>query len=351
MSHSQPVVDDDSPAKSKNPLKRTLSEPGGRTQNKRYTMSRETKDHFLDQFNDWFKRIPDDDQGFITAEIESNNIRSAHIFYFIGRLNPPHNGHIEALKKLVEDAKKKGANALILLGSGPTKGTGAGRRTMDDPIEYALKKEFIESKLPAADTNGKVSYIIQEMTTPFKDVTRHISDTLKSMNNIKKIYITHMAGGKDDDATKLNGVLKFGSQVASEQVPSAEIFPYTDATGPPPAAPGETPMYMSATNVRKFAYLHPFEKWAEKYGTFYGAFAERIYNEIHFPLNGLTEEAKKEAIRKYINPPTREQKTSTGKKSPTGIKSPTERKSSRRQTSKKTGGGKKRRKSKMRRIK
>ena len=44
---------------------------------------------------------------------------SISFFYFIGRLNPPHNGHIAALHSLIIMARGDHSFPLILLGNGP----------------------------------------------------------------------------------------------------------------------------------------------------------------------------------------------------------------------------------------
>ena len=74
---------------------------------------------------------------------------SLKVFYFLGRLNPPHKGHIQALVDMITLAHAHSPiPPLIILGSGPKQ-----ERTLNNPIPYDLKEEFIrtmlESKLPA----------------------------------------------------------------------------------------------------------------------------------------------------------------------------------------------------------
>jgi len=314
-SDSQPLVESNSAEKIKseraaNPsLKRSRSVgPGSffpspkRTSS---TMSLKTRDRIIEGFTDRYIKTINKDHEYTadSAEIKLIDKTSVHLFYFIGRLNPPHNGHIHALQHLVTNAKSKGSTALILLGSGPTQKDSASRRTMDDPITYELKKEFIVSMLP----HGKegVDYVIQEMTSPFKDVPRYISSTLKNVKfdaNIETVHITHLAGGKDDDAIKLKSVLDFGKTIASQNFPSAAVFGEVDVAGPPPSEPGEARKYMSATNVRKATYISSSyeNNWPDRYKIFYGPFAERIYNEIKFPLNELPLIERDDAVENYI---------------------------------------------------
>ena len=76
---------------------------------------------------------------------------SISFFYFIGRLNPPHNGHIAALHSLIIMARDDNSFPLILLGNGPqSKSCSKDQQTtnkLDNPIDFELKKEFIQYKL------------------------------------------------------------------------------------------------------------------------------------------------------------------------------------------------------------
>jgi hypothetical protein len=135
-----------------------------------------------------------------TEELEKRD--TVHLSYFIGRLNPPHYGHIIALQNLVQDTNDKGGKALILLGSGPKK-----EQTMDDPIPYELKEKFIQSKL--LPKKKDVDYFIQEMTSPFIDVPTYINKQLAKTDpdHIVNINIRHTAGDKEKDSTIVFRVL------------------------------------------------------------------------------------------------------------------------------------------------
>ena len=70
---------------------------------------------YLSSLGDESQVIEDD---YTADEIELENAEGndeANFFYFIGRLNPPHDGHIFALKELVSKAMNNGSKALILL--------------------------------------------------------------------------------------------------------------------------------------------------------------------------------------------------------------------------------------------
>ena len=69
--------------------------------------------------------------------------RSGIYVYFVGRANPPHDGHIEGLLMLCLYAIEHGGKAIILLGSGPN----GGARTSKDPLDFDLKSKFIKDKL------------------------------------------------------------------------------------------------------------------------------------------------------------------------------------------------------------
>jgi len=179
---------------------------------------KEEADIKIQEFDDYIKKLFEvyieslgesisEQYGDYTAdEIELENLEGndeANFFYFIGRLNPPHDGHIFALKELVSKAMSKGSKALILLGSGPKQADGD-KRTFENPIKFELKKEFIEQQLQSIGANEGTNYVIEEMSTPHGDLARYIGESLKSKNisDIKEIKINHFTGGKDEDATK-----------------------------------------------------------------------------------------------------------------------------------------------------
>jgi nicotinamide mononucleotide adenylyltransferase len=238
------------------------------------------------------------DEGDYVAEIltQDDERQSNKFFYFIGRLNPPHNGHIKALEQLVRMANTQGSIPLILLGSGPR-----GERTMDNPITFETKEAFIRSVLQG-------EYIIKKMDNPAKNVSDYIREGLEesgdTLQNIDEITIKHIAGGKDEDATKLSFALKSAEKTARELVPGATIEAGVETIDAASTDSGEA---MSATKVRKDAYRtvldgSGFDGWPEQYKQFYGPNAEQIYNEILFPLNSMSNEERTTVISNYINP-------------------------------------------------
>lgn len=230
--------------------------------------------------------------------VTETNGQSKNLFYFIGRLNPPHNGHIAALRELVNLAKESNSNSvpLILLGSGPAQKNGD-KRTMDNPISFETKKQLIVSKLPGVEGTD---YIIQEMTNPASDVSKYVSTQLGDISDLEDIEIKHIAGGKDDDATKLSFVLKSAENTASRLAPNATVTASVEAIEPEVTDTGSA---MSATKVRKDAYKtilngNGFEEWNIKYGQFYGPMAQTIYDEILVPIT--KSEVTPEQIQDYI---------------------------------------------------
>ena len=254
----------------------------------------------------------DEKDNYTADEIELENSEGndeANFFYFIGRLNPPHDGHIFALKELVSKAMLKGSKALILLGSGPKQGDGD-KRTFENPIPFELKKEFIEQQLLSIGANEGTNYLIQEMSTPHGDLARYIGDSLKNKNvsDIKEIKINHFAGGKDEDATKLKSILDYAEKVATKENPEASISANVVVIEPKQNESGLSPM--SATQVRKDAfktYLDGtgYKGWSQQYKDFYDPIGQEIYEEILYPIyklrrNGLKEEEIQKLTREYI---------------------------------------------------
>jgi len=222
----------------------------------------------------------------------TGNSSSINFYYFIGRANPPHAGHIFALETMVRLAQKKGTVAgtvaLILLGSGPQHGN-----PLDNPISFELKSHFIASKL--SEVQG--SFEILEMNSPAKQVQEHISGQLFSKqwsseqwSAVSEINIYHVAGGKDEDTSKLDFIKKFAiggvRQIIGEEKPIA--ITATTIGIDPVESLGTS---MSATAVRKAAYSahlkqlqqtidNGFKEFESSYGTFYDTYTEPIYEGI-----------------------------------------------------------------------
>jgi len=225
-------------------------------------------------------------------ESDSGNVK---LFYFIGRLNPPHNGHIAALNKLVQMANSQGSIPLIILGSGPGSDDET-KRTMDNPISFETKERFIRNVLPGR-------YKIVKMSNAALDVSHYVEDGLQDIGNVKNITINHIAGGKDEDATKLSFALKAAKNTASTIAPDALIDASVVSIEPETTDSGSA---MSATKVRKDAYKTilngtGFEGWPEEYKQFYGAMAPEVYNQILYPLQKIPESEKEHAIIEYIS--------------------------------------------------
>uniref|UniRef100_A0A6C0DLH7 Uncharacterized protein n=1 Tax=viral metagenome TaxID=1070528 RepID=A0A6C0DLH7_9ZZZZ len=254
---------------------------------------------YLESYND--NEIEDN---FTADEVNLQNSEKTNIvnfYYFIGRLNPPHDGHIYALKELVNKAKQDGSKALILLGSGPKQPDGD-KRTMDNPILFDTKKAFIVSKLNEIGAIENSDYLIQEMTTPFADVSRYIGSYFINNDNVDnnaEIKISHIAGGKDDDASKLSSVLVHASNVASQNAPNAKVSTNVETIEAQPSTTGNDAM--SATQVRKSVYRNyldgtGYDGWEPRYKGFYGEMAPQIYEEILYPVRKLEDLKKDEQI-------------------------------------------------------
>ena len=263
--------------------------------------------------------------------------KTIKILYFIGRLNPPHNGHISALQDLVNMANTTNSVPLILLGSGPKQPNGD-KRSMDNPISFETKKQFVESKLPGVDGTD---YVIKEMTNPAQDISNYISEQVGNSSDLQDIQIAHIAGGKDEDASKLLFALKSAEKKATSLAPNAKV---TASVAAIESEITDTGSAMSATQVRKDAYKtiindNGFEEWNNKYGTFYGPMSQQIYKEILDPITkyGVT----KIQIQEYINygtlpsnPSTKRRKNNGGSTKRTNKRKTNKRKTHRRKTNK-----------------
>ena len=232
-----------------------------------------------------------------------NDILAIH--YYMGRLNPIHEGHLNAIATAINDARAKGSIPLIILGNGPSpkkknllKGQTRANQIIDEifdildnPIDFVLKKEFIESKLP--EISHKMGFapfdpssylIVEKEEYPATQVSEYLRCRITSRaieNPIDMVEIYNVAGDKDDDARKLN----FISAKALETVTD---LGYTGSMQTIKIHAGENPM--SATKVRLAIYKQilpqiykPTEESVAKltkYEIFYGETWPQIFETI-----------------------------------------------------------------------
>lgn len=194
------------------------------------------------------------------------------IYYFIGRLNPPHEGHIAALTQMIEEANANNSVALILLGSGPFEG----ERTMDNPIPYDLKVDFLRYKLP------HLHYVIQPMTQSADDVTLWYQTILSHIKPPLSVEFIRYAGDKDGNV----GKSKYVDDTLLNRFPTSKAY----AT-PVNAKMANATIAHSATSIRKFAYgtylkngTSGFAAFDAKYKPLYGEFTKKMYDAIIYPI-------------------------------------------------------------------
>ncbi len=219
---------------------------------------------------------------------------------FIGRANPPHEGHIMAMLQVILNALRRGGNALILLGSGPGR-----KQDSKNPISFDLKRDFITSKLieeliklqdqgepclqginiPDLFTNGKID--IQEMGKQVEQQRGAFLDELKRRfftNQLILLSNILFVGAKDDDGTKL-GFFKKALEKGIT-MPDGTFIPIISEIQPlePVATSSGEPM--SATQARKDGWIG--EKYfMDKYRHFYSIegnprdFLKEIFDAIN----------------------------------------------------------------------
>ena len=220
------------------------------------------------------------------------------IYFFIGRLNPPHAGHLAALEHVIRQANSEGSTPLILLGSGPK-----GERTLDNPIPFETKAEFLDSVLSPQGLYFK----LRRMTSALPDLTQWYTDILSHSPQPRSVQFIRVAGDKDDNSTKFDYLKKPLSELGPNI--SLETFALS-----PIKTNGEESM--SATIVRKDVYRafledgdNGFYDFEERYGSFYGGYTAQMYKDICFPATLLSPEN----IAEYITPTGKKKSKSKSK--------------------------------------
>lgn len=244
------------------------------TVGRRLTSEEQTKIQMFDENIDRYRQELSEQNREIQSKLEEVNTQDIDIqdnaykierrgvyYYFIGRLNPPHEGHIEALLNVISSAIENGGIAIILLGSGPN----GGERTSKDPLDFELKSAFVAAKLkdilkstyPRENIdelflNGRIQ--ISEMgktTEQIRSVIQHdISNQL-----FEELEAIRVSGDKDggEDLKKLEWIEKALRAGIIDQ--TGNIIPLTARVIAQPAIQSESKGEpMSATIIRKIIY-------------------------------------------------------------------------------------------------
>lgn len=188
------------------------------------------------------------------------------IYFFIGRMNPPHGGHETALRQLMEMSMAERSIPLILVGSGPNRG----ERTLDNPLTFVTKQRILKYRL-----SGSLCEI-REKTNPVGDVLDWMDEVMRNTGQTKVVFKL-VTGDKGENATKLGGILAGIVKTAQKRG--------IDATGESVAikAVTEEGVEMSATQVRKdalTALVRGDSSFHEKYTGYYGPHTQNVFGEI-----------------------------------------------------------------------
>jgi nicotinamide mononucleotide adenylyltransferase len=188
------------------------------------------------------------------------------IYFFIGRMNPPHAGHEAALRQLMEMAMEERSIPLILAGSGPN----GGERTLDNPLTFITKQRVLKYRLAGSLCE------IREKTNPIGDVLNWMDEIMRNTGQTQ-IEFKLVTGDKGENATKLDGILQAIVKAAQKKG--------VNATGKSVAirAVSEAGVEMSATQVRKDALkalITGDGSFHAKYSGYYGPQTENVFGEI-----------------------------------------------------------------------
>jgi nicotinamide mononucleotide adenylyltransferase len=238
--------------------------------------------------------------------------KTLRVYYFIGRLNPPHDGHIEALNSLIERAKTENPDenykVIILLGSGPGK-----KQTLNDPLSFDFKHkvviELLKKSIPTIDDliiSKKVS--IKEMDRAAEQIATEIKTEIGKLKNLfNEVNTFRISGMKDADIKKLEWIEKALVKTFAD-IKNLTIL--TSVIGIAAVVKEDGATAMSATQVRRDALTgfitdgldienpdQGYQLFAAKYGAFYGANLGAVYSAIVEQAAGLTPDQ----IQAYID--------------------------------------------------
>lgn len=198
------------------------------------------------------------------------------IYFFIGRMNPPHPGHEAVLRQMMALAESERSIPLILVGSGPN----GGERTLNDPLTFSTKRRVLQHRLAGCLCE------IREKTEPIRDVIEWAHEVVRNRGVPESIEFKLVVGDKDGNATKLDWIHKsIMKQMEQTGIPcrsSSIAIPAQVSAG----------VEMSATKVRQDA-LTAFvsgDGSFNKYSGYYGPHTPNVYGEIVELATGVGEE-------------------------------------------------------------
>jgi nicotinamide mononucleotide adenylyltransferase len=234
------------------------------------------------------------------------------IYFFIGRMNPPHAGHEGALRQLMEKAMEDRSIPLILAGSGPN----GGERTLDNPLTFVTKQRVLKYRL-----SGSLCEI-REKTNPVADVLNWMEEIMRNTGQTV-VEFKLVTGDKGENATKLDGILQGIVKTAQKKG--------IQATGSSVAirAIVEEGVEMSATQVRKDALkalVSGDRSFHEKYSGYYGPHTENVYGEIAQIASTMPQEQVMDYIATGELPKTKSKSAKSSKPKTNSPKSKKKRK-------------------------
>lgn len=236
--------------------------------------------------------------------VKEPSVKELYFSYFIGRCNPPHQGHFHMINGAITAARENSGKALILLGSGPKAKFGIDRRTEKDPLIFNLKKEIIENNINCVNDESvkdekqevelesvileESNYEIVEMTNPTAQVIEFVETELQSQlsnNNedtLIKITVEHFCGEKElEDEHKMR-FYRVIQEKLIEKITNVENNYYYNVEINTDIKKGNVPneagVSMSATEIRTTAFNS--KKNFEYYSCLYGEDTTKVYDAI-----------------------------------------------------------------------
>lgn len=246
------------------------------------------------------------------------------VSYIVGRMNPPHAGHIHLIREMIRQSPD--ARHLILLGDGPVKKSI--NDEMDNPLDFNTKKEIIINKLNELNIPQDV-YTIMQKQNPAGDVMKFVG----FVSPETPIKITYFVGNKEakntsekkGDADKmlwLNNFLLVRYNQLRPNIDDAYPKNIIEHVVIQPMQ-NDDKSISSGTHVRKSVYEiysnhhddedKGYRMWENKYPTicqFYQPNSREIYDKILEHILSLQKDEQLLGIHYYLHPEKTKAKSS-----------------------------------------
>lgn len=190
---------------------------------------------WFETFTEWFVRVGGDSLDLDTIEEQFDSAaipdqRSRHVDVFIGRLQPPHKGHIEIIKKM--------KNPLVIIVRGNKSSNDGNRNPFNEQTQIRLLKKVFPKIQIVTAPHGYLPEIFSQLRESLgvevrrlyagndriNGYKRQIDSINNKLSNNKKFVVDFHTTPRVASATKVREAIKNGDKAEFEKLMPRELW-------------------------------------------------------------------------------------------------------------------------------